>query len=145
MMTKSIGRTPLVPGRVRSIAGQGFSFIPNRFLIEGFFGSLSPDELVLYFLLVLAGDRHGMSFYHYDTLCSLLQMPVERYVLARNGLIAKDLIAFDGRSFQVLALPPQPPPAHRRVLRTPEELELEDPATIHCLLEQSLRSRGDGP
>lgn len=138
-MGKRIGRTVLVPDRVRTIGGQGFTFIPNRFLIDGFFRSLSSDELLLYFLLVLAGDRHGMSFYHYDTLCSLLKMSVDRYVLARNGLIAKDLLAFDGTSFQVLALPPEPAAAHRRLLRTPEDLESEDPATIHGLLDQSLK------
>ena len=37
--------------RVRKIDG-GFSFIPHRFLCEGFFASLIPHELLLYFLLV---------------------------------------------------------------------------------------------
>lgn len=135
-----LGRRPLVAQRVRSIAGQGFSFIPNRFLLDGFFASLNPDELVLYFLLILAGDRHGMSFYHYDSICSLLRMPLDRYLMARNGLIQKDLIAFDGTCFQVLSLPREPP-VGRRPLRTLEELEREDPATVRSLLEQSLRRK----
>lgn len=137
---RRVGRPPLVPDRVRSIAGGGFAFVPNRFLIDGFFRSLSPDELLLYFLLVLAGDRSGMSFYHYDSLCSLLRMPVERYIEARNGLIAKDLIAFDGVHFQVLSLP-MSAPSPRRPLRTIEELEMDDPATVRCLAEQSLGRR----
>jgi hypothetical protein len=34
---------------------------------------------------------------------------VDRYVAARNALIEKDLIAFDGTIFQVLELPAAPP------------------------------------
>ena len=140
-MTKArrrIIRPPLVPERVRSIGARGFAFVPNRFLLDGFFAALDPDELRLYFLLVLAGDRNGVSFYHYDSLCSLLQMPVEMYLRARNALIDKDLIAFDGTRFQVVELPVSPP-AVPRPLRTAEELEADDPATVRLLLEDSLR------
>jgi len=94
----------LVAERVRSIDG-GFSFVPHRFLMDGFFSSLSPHELLLYFLLVLAGDRNGLSFYSYDKICTLLQMSLDQYTQARDGLIEKDLIAFDGTIFQVLSLP----------------------------------------
>ena len=41
--TSQIGRAPIVADRVRSVAGQGFSFIPHCFLRDGFFASLSPD------------------------------------------------------------------------------------------------------
>lgn len=108
---------------------------------EGFFAALNTDELLLYFLLVLAGDRNGMSHYHYDTLCALLRMPVEQYLSARNSLIQKDLIAFDGTRFQVLELPATP--SAPKALRTAEELESDDDATVRCLIERSLqRERG---
>ena len=97
----------LVAERVRKIDG-GFSFVPNRFPADGFFASLIPCELLLYFLLVLAGDRNGVSFYSYDKICTLLQMTVDRYIMARNSLIDKDLVAFDGTLFQVLQLPEKP-------------------------------------
>ena len=97
----------LHPDRIRRIEG-GFSFIPHRFLADGFFVSLTPHELLLYFLLVLAGDRNGISFYSYDKICTLLQMDPERYIVARDDLIDKDLIASDGTLFQVLDLPPEP-------------------------------------
>jgi hypothetical protein len=100
----------LVTERVRRI-GRGFSFIPHRFLIDGFFSSLNPHELLLYFLLVLAGDRNGLSFYSYDKICTLLHMSLDQYIESRDGLIEKDLIAFDGTLFQVLDLP-QCPAAH---------------------------------
>lgn len=98
----------LDPGRVRTIRG-GFSFIPHRFLTDGFFSALNADQLLLYFFLVLAADRNGLSFYSYDAICNLLQMPLEQYIQARNALIEKELIAFDGTIFQVLELPAAAP------------------------------------
>jgi len=97
-------------GRIRRIDGS-FSFVPHRFLTGGFLAALAPEALLLYFFLVLAGDRHGLSFYSYDSICNLLHLSVERYVKARNDLIESDLIAFDGTIFQVLELPAAPPPA----------------------------------
>ena len=138
-----LSRVPIVAERVRGIDGQGFCFVPHRFLREGFFASLSPEELLLYFLLVLAGDRHGISFYHYDRLTSLLQMPVETYMTARNGLIAKDLIAYDGRRFQVFSLPKTPVHSPARPLRKEEDFEQDDPATVRASIQRSLRSSDD--
>jgi hypothetical protein len=104
--TSSVLRAPVRADRVRSIReGQGFAFIPNRFLRDGFFASLESNEQRLYLLLVLAADRRGQSYYHYDSICSLLEVTLDEYVEARNGLLEKDLIAFDGTRFQVLSLP----------------------------------------
>ena len=134
-----IGRRPICPNRVRSIAGNGFAFMPNRFLHDGFFAALNVDELVLYFVLVLAGDRNGLSFYHYDSLCSLLGMTVERYVTARNVLIDLDLIAFDGTRFQVLSLPAGVKQQSELPLQSTTAFEEQDPATIGLLIKNSLR------
>jgi len=35
-------------------------------------------------------------------------MSLDQYIQARNGLMEKDLIAFDGTIYQVLSLPKQP-------------------------------------
>jgi len=99
-----INKQILNVSRVRCIKG-GFSFIPHRFLTDGFLSALSPDELLLYFFLVLAEDRNGLSFYSYDKICTLLKMQLEQYIKARDGLLEKDLIAFDGTIYQVLSLP----------------------------------------
>ena len=139
MSDRRIGRRPIILDRTRSIGSSGFSYVPNRFLHDGFFASLGADELLLYFLLVLAGDRNGLSFYHYDSICALLEMPLERYVTARNGLIAKDLLAFDGSRFQVLSLPSQAQPENHRSVRTKEEMEASDSATIRLLLQRNLQ------
>ena len=58
---------------------------------------------------MLAGDRYGLSFYSYDSICNRLQMSLDQYIEARDDLIKKDLIAFDGTIFQVLDLPHSQP------------------------------------
>jgi hypothetical protein len=103
MITKKV----LVADRIRRIEG-GFSFIPHRFLTDGFLKALSQQELLLYIFLVLAADRYGLSFYSYDRICSSLRITLEQYTAARDGLIEKDLIAFDGTLYQVLSLPASP-------------------------------------
>ena len=128
----------LCPERVRKIEGS-FAFIEHRFLRDGFWVSLSHDELLLYLLLVIVADRAGLSYYGYDKLCTLLTLPVDEYIVARNGLIEKDFIAFDGRLFQVLSLPEKAPRASSRLLRTPEEMADFDPATIHQSIRNALR------
>lgn len=131
-----IGRSPIVGDRVRRIDG-GFCFIPHRFLRDGFFAGLGQHELLLYFLLVLAGDRGGVSFYSSDAVCALLLLEDYEYLAARNELIAKDLIAFDGKRSQVLSLPKHPV-STKRSLHTEEDFEEADPATIRCLIRRSL-------
>ncbi len=133
-----IQRAPILPERLRSIGDQSFAFLPHRFLRHGFFASLNPDELRLYVLLVLAADRNGLSFYHYDSICSLLEVPLESYLRARNALITKDLIAFDGTRFQVLSLPAQPRFEAARPQTTDDQFEQDDPATIHHLIRGAL-------
>ena len=59
--------------RIRRIDG-GFSFIPHRFLTDGFVSALDPSQLLLYLFLVIAGDRNGISFYSYDSICSVLHV-----------------------------------------------------------------------
>lgn len=102
-----IRKRVLNPQRIRRISG-GFSFIPHRFVTDGFMTSLGANELLLYLFLVTVSDRNGLSFYNSDSICSLLHMPYEHYSKARDGLIEKDLIAFDGTLFQVLELPSSP-------------------------------------
>ena len=102
-----IRKKVLNPNRIRRIEG-GFSFIPHRFLTDGFLAALDQQETLVYFFLVLVSDRNGLSFYSYDAICSLLGLSADDYIEARDGLMEKDLIAFDGTIFQVLDLPEQP-------------------------------------
>jgi len=125
----------LNPERIRRING-GFSFIPHRFLADGFLSSLGQQELLLYLFLILASDRYGLSFYSYDSICSLLQITADQYVKARNGLMEKDLIAFDGTIFQVLSLP-EPLNTYRR--KQPRSMQGKGPVSIAQVFQQSLK------
>ena len=132
-------RAPILAERVRQIAGEGFGFLPHRFLTDGFLSALHPDELALYVFLVLAANRNGVSFYSYDAICSVLGIHLERYLQARNALIARDLIAFDGTRFQVLSLPERPVAADPPTpLRAAVDFEKHDPATVRTLIRDSL-------
>ena len=110
----------LNPVRVRQING-GFSFIPHRFVLDGFLAALGQKELLLYLFLVLVSDRNGLSFYSYDTICTLLELSLDEYIASRNSLMDKDLIAFDGTLFQVLDLPGKLPDRQEREVRSPVE------------------------
>ncbi|MGA2402042.1 MAG: hypothetical protein ABSG91_10075 [Syntrophobacteraceae bacterium] len=133
-----IEKTILCPERVRRIEGS-FAFVEHRFLRDGFWVSLSHDELLLYLLLIMAADRAGLSYYGYDKLCTLLCLPVDEYIVARNALMDKDLIAFDGRLFQVLSLPPKPVRDTVRLLRSTDDMAERDPATVHQIIRDALR------
>jgi hypothetical protein len=135
-----MNRRPIRADRVRRIE-RGFAAIENRFLHEGFFVSLGQLERSLYFFLILASDRNGVSFYAYDKICSTLAVSPDEYVTARDALIDNDLIAFDGTCFQVLSLPPRPLLQRRPPLRTKDDFEREDPATIRQLIRDSLGKR----
>lgn len=136
MSAPRICRPPILAARVRRIEGS-YAFLPHRFLREGFFASLTRNELALYVFLVLAADREGISFYSYDRICSILELFPDDFLGARNGLLQKDLIAFDGSRFQVLSLPQQARYPPREALRTVDELESSDPATIRQMIESS--------
>jgi hypothetical protein len=134
-------RTPPRPDRIRRITG-GFAFVPNELLHQGFFASLSHTERSLYFFLVLAGDRNGISFYAHDRICAALEVTLDDYLGVRDSLIDKDLIAFDGTRFQVLSLPPAPVlPPPPRPLVTQDDYEDHDPATIQRILRSSFARR----
>jgi hypothetical protein len=93
--------------RVRKIEGS-FSWIDHRFITGGFLQDLSTVEILLYLFLVAVSDRHGISFYHDDRICSLLKIGLASLGQARDDLIMRSLIAYESPLYQVLSLPPQP-------------------------------------
>jgi hypothetical protein len=124
----------LSPDRIRQIEG-GFGFIPHRFLADGFLAALSQRELLLYLFLIMAADRYGLSFYSCNSICSLLGFTVDQYLKARDGLIEKDLIAFDGTIFQVLSLPA---PLNVCQRQKPRSTQAKGPVSIAQVFQQSL-------
>ena len=127
----------LNPDRIRRIDG-GFSFIPHRFVSDGFLSCLQQKELLVYLFLVIVSDRHGLSFYSYDAICTLLQLDLDQYISARDGLMDKDLIAYNGTVFQVLELPAKPElPA---TVKQPDHRRAKNRAAIAQLIDQSSKS-----
>jgi len=124
----------LNPDRIRRIE-KGFSFIPHRFVTDGFLSCLGQSELLLYLFLVLVSDRFGLSFYSYDAICSLLGISLDQYIEARNSLIDRDLIAFNGTIFQVLDLPAKPAAARQSTK------DRQPPHDIGQLIKHILKER----
>jgi hypothetical protein len=129
-----IPKKVLNPQRVRQING-GFSFIPHRFVFDGFLAALGQKELLLYLFLVVVSDRNGLSFYSYDSICTLLELNLDEYIASRDSLIEKDLVAFDGTLFQVLDLPQKP----SQVLTPSRRSGNEKPVLIAQVIQQSLK------
>ncbi len=110
-----IDRSLLVPQRARTIQGS-FAAIEHRFLRDGFLQNLTHHEMVLYLFLSLAADRNGISIYSYDRICTILDLRVDDYIQARDALIERDLLAFDGHRFQLLSLPVKPVSGPKKLL-----------------------------
>ena len=137
-----IKKHPINTQRARKIEGS-FAFIEHRFLRNGFFATLTHDELLLYLFLVLVADRNGLSYYSYDKICILLRISVDEYIFARDSLIEKDLIAFDGYLFQVLSLPEKSSIDSCKSLKSRKEMEEHDPATVSQLIARSFGGSHD--
>jgi len=133
MVTKSL----LVPER-RRVLQPPFAWIDRQFLFHGFLAELSWHENLLYLFLILVADRDGLSFYSYDKICQLLQLEVDDYIQARNGLTQRQLIAYDGRQFQVLALPERPPQRSATTvnLKPARANDVQSLSQIFCRLTQ---------
>jgi hypothetical protein len=130
MITKRI----LNRDRIRRIE-KGFGFIPHQFLKGGFLQTLSREEQLLYFFLVLVSDRNGISFYSFDSICNLIGLDTGEYLDARSKLIQKDLICFENNMYQVLSLPEHP--VHIKI-------QSDDPATVRHMIMQSLQEDSNG-
>jgi hypothetical protein len=104
-------KVPLRPERLRRITGS-FSWVDHRLVSDGFLQQMSQQEILLYFFLVLVGDKNGLSYYSYDRICGLLKIDPDDYLRACRGLEQKALIAYEKGLFQVLQLPEKSlPPA----------------------------------
>lgn len=128
MFTKSV-----IDPELRRQLAPPFAWVDRRFLFDGYLSRLSPKENLLYLFLVLVADRDGLSFYSYDRICQLLKLSVDDYIESRDGLIAKKLIAFDGRQFQVLALP------RREILKIPRPREVSESENDAVALSEIFR------
>ena len=99
---------PLRPDRLRSLE-RPFGWIPFRLLTSGLLAQLDRDAKLLYVFLCLVADGKGISFYGDARLCRLLALSGGELDAARDELCRRDLLAFDGRVYQLLSLPREAP------------------------------------
>ena len=93
----------IVRGRVRKPPKEGWSWIDRRFLRERA-SSLNRDAILLYFFLVAASDKVGLSYYSDTTIAARLQMEEVAVVRARDELENRDLVAYEPPLYQVLSI-----------------------------------------
>ena len=98
----------LRPERLRSIE-RPFGWLPCRLLSEGWLEALSGPAQQLYMLLATAADRQGLSFYSDARIDRVLALGDGELARSRLELTELDLLAFDGRIYQLLSLPRHPP------------------------------------
>jgi hypothetical protein len=98
----------LIPDRVRKVP-PSFSWVDHRLLREGYLEQLSPEEMLLYFFLILVCDRHGLSFYATRSIAKILKVSPQKIRIARERLLEEGLIAYQKPLYQVLSLPAYPP------------------------------------
>lgn len=77
----------------------------HRLIRNGHVSALTPEALLLYFFLVLVGDRDGVSYYSDRSMEQHLTLSAKRLQEARKLLIEEALIAYASPLYQVLSLP----------------------------------------
>ncbi|MFH1999794.1 MAG: hypothetical protein ABIK28_08940 [Planctomycetota bacterium] len=82
-----------------------FSWVVHRLIRNGHVSALTPEALLLYFFLVLVGDRDGVSYYSDRSMEQHLTLSAKRLQEARKLLIEEGLIAYACPLYQVLSLP----------------------------------------
>ena len=82
------------PQRVRRIE-KSFAWLDHRLLRNGYLPVMTHQEQALYLFLVLAADRHGVSFYRKEKICDALGLDFSEFEIARDRLIDLGLIAFE--------------------------------------------------
>lgn len=99
-----IDKRPIVPGRIRRVPREGWSWIDRRFL-RNHASELSGEAITLYFFLAAVSDKRGVSFYGDDTTAALLRLDLRAVERGRDELVAQDLVAHRHPLTQVLSLP----------------------------------------
>jgi hypothetical protein len=95
--------------RLRSIDQERpFGWLPCRLLRGDLLRLMSTSAKALYLHLALAADRCGLSFWSDRRMQQTLGLDALELQQARDQLIDLDLLAFDGRTYQLLSLPDKP-------------------------------------
>lgn len=133
------------PQRMRRIE-KSFAWIDHRLLRHGYLQVMTHQDQALYLFLVLAADRHGVSFYRKEKICDPLGLDFGSFEVARDRLIDLKLIAFQSYSamspnghYQVLPVDGQPPDFAGQIVK---RLAAQQPSPGHSAGARQTRSDG---
>jgi hypothetical protein len=122
--------TLLRPDRLRNLEPP-FGWAPCRLLTTGLLARLSLPAKALYLALCLAADRQGLSYWSQERLCQQIGLEEVELGHARQELQQRDLLAFDGRVYQILSLPKRrSKPSVDKPRRRKVELRLGSPTLL---------------
>jgi hypothetical protein len=103
------------PQKIRKIKSS-FAWIDHRLVRNGFLQVMTHQEMALYLFLVLAADRHGVSFYRKEKMCDTLGLDFRELDIARDRLVSFKLVAFEAYTvlspngyYQILPIEGQAP------------------------------------
>jgi len=103
---------PLRLDRLRHLE-RPFGWVPFRLLTSGQLAPLSVSAKALYLVLCLVADRQGLSYWSEGRLQAQVGLDAAAFRQARDELQRHDLLAFDGRLYQLLSRPPGDSPRPR--------------------------------
>jgi hypothetical protein len=105
----------LRPDRLRSVERERpFGWLPCRLLRGELLRLMSTSTKALYLHLALAADRCGLSFWGDRRIQETIGLDAAELHQAREQLVELDLLAFDGRTYQLLSLPEPRSPVRPR-------------------------------
>lgn len=73
---------------------KSYSIVDHQILHGGYLHHLSHESLILYFFLVVVGDREGRSFYRDTTIMKILRLNTKEFHNARLELQRVGLIDY---------------------------------------------------
>lgn len=94
---------PVCRDRIRFIS-KGFGWVDHRLVRRGYLERCSVHALALYLFLVTVADADGVSFWGDESVRGRLSMTAQELRLAREELVAAELIAYEKPVSQVLQL-----------------------------------------
>jgi hypothetical protein len=112
----------LRPDRLRSVERERpFGWLPCRLLRCDLLRLMSTSAKALYLHLALAADRCGLSFWGDHRIQETIGLDAAELRQARQQLVELDLLAFDGRTYQLLSLPEHRPSEPARSAAPPQQ------------------------
>lgn len=107
-----------------------FGWVPFRLLTSGCLAPLSVSAKALYLVLCLVADRRGLSYWGETRLQAQAGLDWATLQEARQELQHQDLLAYDGRLYQLLSLPPGDNQPRRPVNKSRRESKGPEPIGV---------------